>query len=106
MHAPYPEQWMRCDEAEPDEDLEPSLGSGAVGEHSDQSRWSQPMDWRAEIDAEAEHDGREPEEDFEQDGGDEREEDPAELGIADLDGMTEQSSNRYGRTCFGGHVEG
>jgi len=54
------------DEDEQSEPDEPSLGSGAVGEWSTQTLWSEgAANSRAETDCEAEHDGAEPDEDGE-----------------------------------------
>ncbi|RXG85336.1 hypothetical protein [Bradyrhizobium zhanjiangense] len=68
-----------ADECEPSEDAEPSLGS--LDRALDQVRWAMG----ACDDAEHEHDGREPEE---------REDDPAESGIADWEGLLEQVGMR------------
>ncbi|WGR67847.1 MULTISPECIES: hypothetical protein [unclassified Bradyrhizobium] len=67
-----------ADECEPD-DAEPSLGS--LDRAMDQVRWAMG----ACDDAEHEHDGREPED---------REDDPAEAGVADFEGLLEQIGMR------------
>ncbi|MCK1595474.1 hypothetical protein [Bradyrhizobium sp. 164] len=68
-----------ADECEPPEDAEPSLGS--LDRALDQVRWAMG----ACDDAEHEHDGRESEE---------LEDDPAESGIADWEGLLEQVGMR------------